>query len=33
MVGAQGLGMGLTKRSGLLKAKVAIARKLAVPYK
>ena len=30
MVGAQSLGMRLAKRSGLRKAKVAVARKLAV---
>ena len=30
MVGIEGLGMKLAKRSGLRKAKVAVARKLAV---
>jgi hypothetical protein len=30
MVGAEGLGAKLTKRNGLRKAKVAVARKLAV---
>ena len=30
MVGAKGLGGKLTKRNGLRKAKVAVARKLAV---
>ena len=30
MVGAEGLGLRLTKRNGLRKAKVAVARKLAV---
>jgi transposase len=30
MVGTEGLGMRLAKRNGLRKAKVAVARKLAV---
>ena len=30
MVGVEGLGSKLTKRNGLRKAKVAVARKLAV---
>jgi hypothetical protein len=32
MVGAEGLGHELTKRNGLRKAKVAVARKLAVIF-